>query len=53
MKRHQDKVIIVTGAGRGLGQAYAHRLATEGARVVIAEIDRSAGEAFASEGWPK
>jgi len=49
MKRHQDKVIIVTGAGRGLGQAYAHRLATEGARVVIAEIDRSAGEATAAD----
>src|SRR6266481_1274817 len=49
MKRHQDKVIIVTGAGRGLGQAYAHRLAIEGARVVIAEIDRSAGAAAAAE----
>src|SRR2546427_12438927 len=49
MKRHQDKVIIVTGAGRGLGQAYAQRLATEGARVAIAEIDRSAGAATAAE----
>src|SRR5438132_314285 len=49
MKRHQDKVIIVTGAGRGLGQAYAHRLATEGARLVIAEIDRSAGAETAAE----
>ena len=49
MKRHQDKVIIVTGAGRGLGQAYAQRLAIEGARVVIAEIDRSAGAAAAAQ----
>src|SRR6184192_1963940 len=49
MKRHQDKVIIVTGAGRGLGQACAHRLAIEGARVVIAEIDRSAGAAAAAQ----
>jgi NAD(P)-dependent dehydrogenase (short-subunit alcohol dehydrogenase family) len=49
MKRHQDKVIIVTGAGRGLGRAYAHRLAGEGARVAIAEIDRSAGATAAEE----
>src|SRR5437867_2503097 len=42
MKRHQDKVIIVTGAGRGLGRAYAERLASEGARVAIAEIDAAA-----------
>lgn len=43
MKRHQDKVIIVTGAGRGLGRAYAERLASEGARVAIAEIDAAVG----------
>ena len=49
MKRHQDKVIIVTGAGRGLGRAYAHRLAAEGARVAIAEIDRAAGTNAAEE----
>src|SRR5437016_9704082 len=49
MKRHQDKVIIVTGGGRGLGRAYAQRLADEGARVAIAEIDRTAGAAAADE----
>src|SRR5207253_5147140 len=49
MKRHQDKVIVVTGAGRGLGRAYAQRLADEGARVVIAEIDRAAGTNAAEE----
>jgi NAD(P)-dependent dehydrogenase (short-subunit alcohol dehydrogenase family) len=43
MNRHQDRVIIITGAGRGLGRAYAERLAAEGARIAIAEIDRSAG----------
>lgn len=41
--RHQDKVIIVTGAGRGLGRVYAQRLAAEGALVAIAEIDIPAG----------
>ncbi len=49
MKRHHDKVIIVTGGGRGLGRAYAQRLADEGARVVIAEIDRAAGSNAAEE----
>jgi NAD(P)-dependent dehydrogenase (short-subunit alcohol dehydrogenase family) len=49
MKRHQGKVIIITGAGRGLGQAYACRLAGEGARVAVAEIDRSSGEATAAQ----
>ena len=49
MKRHQDKVIIVTGAGRGLGRAYAERLASEGARVAIAEIDAAAASGTAAE----
>jgi len=34
----QDKVAIVTGGAQGLGKAYALRLAKEGARVVIADL---------------
>ena len=43
MKFDRDDVIIVTGAGRGLGRACAQRLASEGARVAIAEIDARTG----------
>ena len=36
--RLQDRVCIVTGAGRNLGQAYAIRLAREGAKVVACDV---------------
>jgi NAD(P)-dependent dehydrogenase (short-subunit alcohol dehydrogenase family) len=38
-----DRIIVVTGAGRGLGRAFAGACGAEGARVVIAEIDRDRG----------
>ncbi len=46
--RLEGRVAIVTGAGHGLGKAYAERMAEEGARVVIAELDGAAGEAVAA-----
>jgi 3-oxoacyl-[acyl-carrier protein] reductase len=48
-RRLVDRVAVVTGAGHGIGKAYARRLAQEGAKVVIAELDGSAGEAAADE----
>jgi len=33
------KAVVVTGAGRGLGRAYAHAIANEGARVVVNDVD--------------
>lgn len=47
--RLKDKVAIITGAGHGIGLAYARRLASEGASVVIAEIDGTAAQAAADE----
>ncbi len=39
--RLENKVAIVTGAGRGMGNAITRRFADEGAQVVIAEVDEA------------
>ena len=49
MGRVQDQVAIVTGAGRGLGEAISYRLAQEGARLVLADIDETMLEATAKK----
>lgn len=43
------KIAIITGAGSGIGKATASRFATEGASVIIADINAEKGEAAASE----
>ena len=43
-----DKVGIVTGAGGGIGQAYAEALAREGAAVVVADINTDGAERVAA-----
>jgi NAD(P)-dependent dehydrogenase (short-subunit alcohol dehydrogenase family) len=43
-----DKVVLITGAGRGLGAATATELAQRGARVVIADIDLATAKSVAA-----
>lgn len=51
----QDRLALVTGAGRGLGAAIAAGMAAHGARVILADIDgaaaRAQAEVLAGEGF--
>jgi NAD(P)-dependent dehydrogenase (short-subunit alcohol dehydrogenase family) len=44
-----NRVVIITGAGQGIGRVFAHAFADAGAVPVIAELNGSAGEAVAEE----
>jgi len=46
--RFENKVVVITGAGSGIGAAAARRFASEGAIVVLADWDKTAAEKVAS-----
>ncbi|MGH2728741.1 MAG: SDR family NAD(P)-dependent oxidoreductase [Actinomycetota bacterium] len=45
----EGKVAIITGAGQGIGRAYALRFATEGAKVAVADINDANAASVAKE----
>ena len=47
MRGLRDKVVIVTGAGQGIGKATAIRFSEEGAKVIIADLNETTGKAVA------
>ena len=49
MKRFQDRVVIVTGGSKGIGEGCARVFCAEGGRVAILSRGREAGERLAAE----
>jgi 3(or 17)beta-hydroxysteroid dehydrogenase len=50
MGRFNEKTALVTGGASGIGRAIAQRLSTEGARVVITDLQTTLGNQTATEG---
>lgn len=48
VNRFANRVVMVTGGGHGIGRATARRLASEGATLVVADVDLQAAESVAA-----
>ena len=46
---HAGRVVIITGGAQGIGEACARRFASEGAHVVLADVDDTRGNALAAD----
>lgn len=44
MTTFENKLVVVTGAGSGIGRATAKRFAAQGARVIVSDIDKSTAQ---------
>lgn len=49
MERLTDKIALITGAARGMGESHARRFIAEGAKVVLTDLAEEAGQALATE----
>jgi NAD(P)-dependent dehydrogenase (short-subunit alcohol dehydrogenase family) len=49
MKNLRDKIVVITGAGSGIGRATAHAFARHGARVHLVDVDRARVEQVEAE----
>lgn len=49
MTRLTDKVAIITGGARGMGETHVRRFVEEGAKVVFTDINEEVGEKLAAE----
>ena len=47
--RVQDKVTVITGGASGIGEGMVRRFCSEGARVLLADIETDAGQRIADE----
>jgi 3-oxoacyl-[acyl-carrier protein] reductase len=49
VRRFEDKVVLITGGGAGIGRRFASRFAAEGAAVVVTDLDPAAAGRVADE----